>query len=145
LLYIPSAYNAQPSCLRAAHMAVSRSVVITRNSVPFMRLRAAPSDPEASNFHPIMAFRRHLKTFLKGRYESLDSLQNIGGGHVDSVLVMSWVSFFEIFAGVHFPSPINGNVVFVSSKKANCHSTRMVDGTQVAIDLRVCYSWFLLL
>jgi hypothetical protein len=120
-------------------VAVSRSVVITGNSVPFMRLRAAPWDPEASNFHPIMAFGRLSKTFLKGRYESLDSLQNIGrGGHVGSVLGMSWVSFFEIFAGVHFPSPMNGNVVFVGSKKANCHSERMVDGTQVAIDLRVC-------
>ena len=33
---------------------------------------------------------------------------------------------------------MNGDVVFVGSKKANCHSERMVDGTQVAIDLRVC-------
>ena len=86
-------------------MAVSRSVVITRNSIPLMRLRAAPWNPEASNFHPIMAFGGRLsKTFLKGRYESLGSLQNIGGRHVGSVLGMSWVSFFEIFAGVHFPS-----------------------------------------
>jgi len=87
-------------------VAVSRSVVITGNSVPFMRLRAAPWDPEASNFHPIMAFGGRLsKTFSKGRYESLDSLQNIGGGHVGSVLGMSWVHFLRFLQVCSFRHP----------------------------------------
>ena len=106
-------------------MAVSRSVVITGNSVPFMRLRAAPWDPGASNFHPIMAFGWLSKTFLKGRYESFDSLQNIGRG----VMLVVFLGCL----GCHFLRFLQVcifHVAFVGSRKANCHSTRMVDGTQ---------------
>ena len=90
-------------------------------------------------FPPYNGLWKAFKNILKGQIRIFRLFaKHKEGGHVGSVLGMSWVSFFEIFAGVHFPSPMNGDVVFVGSKKANCHSERMVDGTQVAIDLRVC-------